>query len=270
MGARKRSSVERYHDRVAHRYDDSYRDDYWRWHDALTWDYLRPHLPGSLDAPIVDLGCGTGKWSARFVESGYTVTCVDISQRMLDRAAHKLQTGSGRSRVSFVRADLMDLSDLPAAAFAMAVGMGDPICCTASPVRAMRQIRRILRPDGLLCATLDNRLAAIDYYLEQGDPETLRRFLREGRTHWLTRDKKEQFPITTFLPSDVSKFVESAGFELIDLVGKTVLPMRAHREKLAESADRRTWASIEKKLSRRTDAMGRASHLQFVCRVRSK
>ena len=155
---------------------------------------------------------------------------------------------------------------IPDDTFACAVALGDPIGCTDSPQRALKEIRRILIPDGLLIATVDNRLAAIDFYLQSGDPHELEQFLRAGRTHWLTKDAAERFPIHTFGPTELRKLLETSGYTILDLVGKTVLPMRHHRQLLAESAQRRHFAQIEKSLCRDPAAMGRAGHLQVVAK----
>ena len=266
MSKPRRSAVQRYHDRVAPHYDHSYDDAFWQWHDSLTWDYLKPYLPRDANAELLDLGCGTGKWAAKLLKSGYRVTCVDVSRRMLDQARNKLEPLAGAGRATFVQADLLDLSDLPTGRFALAVAMGDPIGCTASPPKAMKQIRRVLSEDGVLVATFDNRLAALDYYLSAGDPRELSRFLRDGKTHWLTKDADERFPIHTFAPADLRRMIETTGFQLLELVGKTVLPMRHHREAIESPEARRVWAKIEKTLCRDEDAIGRASHLQVVCR----
>ena len=267
MSKSRRPAVQRYHDRVAGKYDHSYDDAYWLWHDALTWDYLKPFLPRDLSLPVLDLGCGTGKWALKLLKSGYRVTCIDISAQMLDQARQKLAQQGSLERAEFVQADLGDLTALPAGGFGAALALGDPIGCTDSPPRTLKQIRRLLVPGGTLIATFDNRLSALDYYLQAGDAQELARFLRQGRTHWLTRDTDEQFPIHTYSPDGVRKLVEAAGFEVVDLVGKTVLPMRQYRHLLEDAAARRRWASVEKSLCRNSDAMGRASHIQVVGRV---
>ena len=239
MTRRRRSAVQRYHDRVAPRYDHSYDDPFWTWHNTLTWDYLKPFLPHDLSVRVVDLGCGTGTWAAKLIKSGYRVTCVDISQRMLDQARRKIEQQAGLTRAEFIQADLGDLSELQAQRFSLAIALGDPIGCTRSPGHAMGRIRRILTADGTLVATFDNRLAAIDHYLQAGDSRSLARFLRDGKTHWLTQDPQERFPIMTFAPGDARALLEAAGFVLLDTVGKTVLPMRSHRELLSEPKARR-------------------------------
>ena len=134
-------------------------------------------------------------------------------------------------------------------------------------MRAMKEIRRVLVDGGVLVATLDNKLSAIEFYLEQGDPRELSKFLRDGRTHWLTKDAAEQFEITTFAPDELRRLVEAGGFEVLDMVGKTVLPMRHYRQLLADSESRRAWAKVEKSLCRDSAAIGRTSHLQVACRA---
>jgi ubiquinone/menaquinone biosynthesis C-methylase UbiE len=265
MKRHKTSAAKRYHDRVAPRYDDSYNDAFWQWHDTMTWDHLKPYLPRDLSLPVVDLGCGTGKWASKLAKSGFRVTCIDLSHQMLDQARRKLEHQGDLKRAVFVQADLCELGAVPDAEFALAVAFGDPIGSTSSPARALKETRRILRPEGVLVATFDNKLSAVDFYLQKGDAKELARFLRRGVTHWLTRDPDEQFPIHTYSPQEVVKLVESAGFQVIELLGKTVLPMRHYRHLLETSESRRIWAAVEKRLCRDRDALVLASHIQVAC-----
>ena len=266
MPRKRPQSVKKYHDRVAGRYDHSYDDAFWKWHDEITWEHLKSHLPADQHDPVIDLGCGTGKWGLKLVKSGYHVTFLDISHQMVDQARLKVDQMGATARTDFLAADIADLSCLEERRFKLAMAFGEPICCTPSPLQTLKQIRRILAPDGRLVATFDNKLAALDFYLERGKPAEVERFLRDGRTHWLTRDRDERFPIITASPSELEDLVAAAGFTLLDMMGKTVLPMRQHRQLLHDSAARRRWARIEKLLCRRVEAMGRAPHLQFACR----
>ena len=266
MSRNRRQAVETYHDRVAHKYDDIYDDLYWRWHDTLTWDYLKPNLPTRQSDPIIDLGCGTGKWGLKMARSGYGVTCLDISYKMVDVVRRKASESGMAEKVHCVRADLMDLSALPGGHFALATAFGEPLCSVDSPERALKQIRRLLKADGLLIGTIDNRLAGMDFYLERGDLDGLEKFIKTGRTHWLTKSKAEQFELHTQTPKQWTKLLSSAGFEVVELLGKTVLPLRRYREFLEDKARFRKLLALEKKLARDPDAVSRASHFQFVAR----
>lgn len=264
--ARRRDPNRKYHDRVAGKYEQIYNDAWWQWHDGLTWDYLKPHLPSDQLAPVVDLGCGSGKWGRRVLRSGYRVTFVDLSAKMLDAARRELAGTPGADRADLLNADLVDLSALPADHFALAMAMGEPIGCTTDPARALREIHRCLAPGGILVATFDNRAACIDHFVEKGDPRELERFLRSGRTHWLTRDPTEQFEIHTFDPDRLRKLLAAAGFEVLEMIGKTVLPMRRHRDLLADTDARKRWAKIEKGLARDHANLARCAHLQITAR----
>ncbi len=266
MAKRRRQAVQQYHDRVAGRYDDSYDDLYWQWHDSLTWDHLKPHVPSRHGAQTADFGCGTGKWGLRLLGAGCRVTFVDISIKMIEQSRAKVAEAPGSDRASFVQADLVDLSALPADTFELATAFGEPIAASRDPRETLRQMRRTLTPGGILVATFDNRLAAIEFYLQKGDVDALQRFIRDGRTHWLTNDVDEQFEIHTHAPADVRKLLESTGFEVLDMIGKTVLPMRHYRAMLAEPSARRALSAVEKSLWRDPAAIGRAAHIQVAAR----
>lgn len=266
MPRSRRGPNQRYHDRVAAKYEEIYDDAYWQWHDALTWEHLKRFLPTDLRSPTIDLGCGSGKWGRRLLKSGYHVTFVDLSVKMVDAARAQVEEAGGSERAVFAQADLMDLSAFPENHFGLAVAMGEPLGLAETPAQAMRQIARILAPGGVFVGTVDNRVACIEHYVNNNDPEELERFLRTGRTHWLTRDASEQFQIHTFEPDGLRRLCQQAGLEVLDMIGKTVLPMRRHRELLEDSATRRRWADIERRLAGDPANLARCAHLQIAAR----
>lgn len=266
MARNRRNANQRYHDRVAPKYEEIYDDAYWQWHDALTWDHLKRFLPTDLRAPVADLGCGSGKWGRKVLKSGYHVTFVDLSIKMVDQARNQAQESGDSERSAFIQADLVDLSALPKDHFGLCMAMGEPIGLCENPALAVRQIAGTLVQGGVLVGTVDNRIACIDYYLAQNNPDELEKFLRTGRTQWLTREEAERFPIQTFEPDGLRRMLEQAGFQMLELIGKTVLSMRRHRELLEESADRRRWAEIERRLAGDPANLGRCAHLQFAAK----
>ena len=258
---------ERYHDRVAHRYDDIYTGPRWDYWYELSWAPTKARLPADLRAPILDAGCGTGKYGLRAAKSGYTVTLSDLSQGMLEVARQKAAAMDVQERVTFVKADVMDLSMLPRDHFALAIAQGDVLSFAGHPAKAIKELRKTLRPGGILVASLDQTLAAIDHYCEKGDIEGLEKLVRGGEMEWLAHDANERFPVHTFTPEKLKDMFETAGFEVLDLFGKTVLPFKKLEPLFEDDAKAERLLALEKKLCRIPSAMGRASHLQITART---
>src|ERR1700733_478181 len=103
----------RYHDRVARQYDAIYDDPYWEFHDRLTWQAIKPHLPRDATAQCCDLGCGTGKWGLKTLKSGFATTFVDQSAAMIEQTRAKLPAlGPKAEKAMLLVADIVDLSAL--------------------------------------------------------------------------------------------------------------------------------------------------------------
>lgn len=267
--ARRGDRSRRYHDRIARRYDAMYDDPYWAFHDELTWRTIRPHLPVDAHARCADLGCGTGKWGQRLLKSGYPVAFVDSSGAMVEQTRQKLEAaGRGIERATLLQADIVDLSALPACAFALVLAMGDPLSICSDAAEAARQMARLLAPGGVAIATADSLLAGLEHYARGGDLDGLERFVRSGRTHWLTDDPDERFELTAFTPGQLRRLFEEAGFEVLELIGKPVLPVREHPALLDAPAAAERLLELEKRLRRDPAAAARSAHLQITARRR--
>src|SRR5262249_33878254 len=155
--SRQRRAAERYHDRIAPRYDSIYgKDPYWEFYRAVTWEHLRRFISPDLASPVLDVGCGTGEWGLRLARSGYRVVLSDISLGMLEAATRRAEQLGVLDRTEFVQADVCDLSALDDARFSLVIAEGDPLSFCADPRRAAREIFRVLRPGGHLVASVDH------------------------------------------------------------------------------------------------------------------
>jgi ubiquinone/menaquinone biosynthesis C-methylase UbiE len=256
----------RYHDRVARRYDSMYEDEYWRFHDRLTWSAITPHIPADLSSACCDLGCGTGKWGLKLLKSGYPVTFVDHAANMIEQVRSKL--GPRESKATLLAADMVDMPALADGSFALTVAMGDPLSICSDPARAAREMFRICRPGGVVIATADNHMAALEHYFAHGSLDELETFVHTGRTHWLTDDKREQFPLTTFTPATLDKLFSQAGFEVLHVTGKTILPLRRHQEWLSDPEAVGRLMRLEQQLAHDPSSAAIAAHLQITARRR--
>jgi ubiquinone/menaquinone biosynthesis C-methylase UbiE len=260
----------RYHDRVARQYDSIYDDPFWDFHDELTWRLIKPHLPRDLSARCADLGCGTGKWGFRLLKSGFATTFLDSAAAMIEQVRGKLESmGPRKDRATLVVGDIVQMPQLESDAFGLVLAMGDPLSICSDPPRAVREFARISHPGGIVIATADNKLAAIDHYVQRGNLDALEAFLRSGRTQWLTADERERFELTTFTPASLRRLFEHVGFEVLDITGKTIVPVRQNKKLLDDPDAVTRLLRIESELAKDPASAGRAGHLQITAKKKT-
>lgn len=228
---------------------------------------IKPWLPRDAAARCADLGCGTGKWGLRLLKSGFATTFVDNAAAMIERVRPKLEAlGAKGLKGSLVVADIVEMPAAPSDSFELVLAMGDPLSICSDAKRACREMARITRGGGVVIATADNKLAAIDHLIERGSLDALETFVRDGRTHWLTADERERFELTTFTPASLRRLFEGSGFEVIEVAGKTILPVRDNKRLLEEPGAVERLLKLESDLAKDPAAAGRCGHLQIVAR----
>jgi SAM-dependent methyltransferase len=263
----------RFHDRVAPRYDQIYDDPFWEFHDRITWNHLKHFLPRDPAAPVLDLGCGTGKWGLKLLKAGYPTTFSDLSPKMLDEVRKKLDTwrdtpdlAAKAARATVQEADATDLRAFPENHFALITAMGDVVSICSDPARCLSEVHRLLAPNGVFVFTVDNHLAAIDHFIASGNLHALASFVKTGKTEWLTKNVAEQFAVHMFTPAQIESLVRSKGFELVSKIGKTVIPARQNRKLFEDPTAIDTLVDLETRLQSDSAAAARASHLQLAVR----
>lgn len=268
MAKPKKSAAEAFHDRYANVYDSRYSGKpYWEIYDAVTWQHLRQFLPVDLSTRVLDVGCGTGKWGLRLAKSGYRVTLSDLSQKMLDQAERKAEAMGLSDRVTFHKADVTTLEGLADECFGFVTAQGDPLSCVERPGRALKAIARVMQPGGVLVASVDNRWAGMSHYLAAADWPGLDRFLKSGQTVWLAANKASQFPLHMFWPGELRKALEAQGFDVLDVLGKTVIITRQmEADAITDPSVQKRLVALELRYGRDPSALGRAAHIQVAAR----
>lgn len=100
---------------------------------------------------VLDLACGEGYGSAFMADFAKTVVGVDISQEAINHASHTYQ----KSNLTFRQASAIEL-DLPDKSFDVVVSF-ETIEHLAEQDEMLSEIRRVLRPDGILIISSPNR-----------------------------------------------------------------------------------------------------------------
>ncbi len=256
--------VAHYYNRVSKIYDSSYESPYWKIYHKATWENLRKHLPRDMSSKILDIGGGTGLWAIKIAKSGFQVVLADISVGMLDTAQKKCEAEKLLKKVSFTVCDICDMKEFSDESFELVVSEGDPISCCSNPRKAIQEIYRVTKPGGKTVCSVDNKWGAMHHFLDQGKIDELENFLRTGLSHWLTESQEEQFEVRFFSPEEIQKMFEDAGFTVISIIGKTIIPWRRY-PKLLENRDQlEQLIRIELSLNQHTSLLGSASHIEIV------
>jgi ubiquinone/menaquinone biosynthesis C-methylase UbiE len=103
----------------------------------------RQALLDKVTGTVLEVGVGTGKNLAHYPRD-VDVTGIDLSSRMLDRARAKMV--SVHVKAELVEADVQDLP-FDDDTFDTAVGTC-VFCSVADPVQGLRELSRVVRPDG--------------------------------------------------------------------------------------------------------------------------
>ena len=160
--------------------------------------------PVSGEARILEVGCGTGFFSA-FLQERYvdgSITCVDIDGRLLAEARAKLRPGRSGPPVDFLQADASRLA-LQTGSMDLAGSHFFYVDCRNAE-ETLREVVRVVKPGGVVCTM--EPIYQIDLlnmhcpYIEENEKELLVGFYREVLLDLPRRNGFDR-TITTRLPS---------------------------------------------------------------------
>lgn len=175
----------------------------------LVHDVLLAHLPK--DGVILDAGCGTAKWPMYLRRLGYRVLGIDISH---DACAIAKRIDP---RVDLVVADTRRTALRDHSVDAV-VSLGVVEHEEAGPLEGLREIHRILRPNGLLI-------------LDVPFNNLLRRLVTNPLQSWVTRRQRRAswklaFNEYRFTKRELRGFLAATGFEPLAVYPNDLLPPR--------------------------------------------
>lgn len=100
---------------------------------------------------VLDLGCGVGLLTFRAARRGARVKAIDINPQMLEIARRKAQQSGMAERISFAEMSVVDLDSEPAEHYdVVSSGLCFSELSEDEIDYVLQQVRRILKPDGLL------------------------------------------------------------------------------------------------------------------------
>lgn len=240
-----------YYSRIAKEYDSMYETPKWRLYHRLIQSFLSEHL--KVPCRVLDLGGGTGRWSLFLQERGFDVILVDPSEEMLKIAEKK-----GVKKFLKARAE-----DLPFSShsFDTVLAMGDVLSYVENKVKAFSEIARVLKPGGLLIATVDNFYTFLQHMIEEDAWEKVPRFLKTQTIE--VGNTLFSFNSYAFRPEDIESI---EGFDTIEVRGIGVFDYSEDQVRKKEDLI----FELEKEFSRDRAILWRAEHVFFVLKKKEE
>lgn len=190
-------------------------------YDILGW-HIVSQLALLPRARVVDAGCGTGRWSARFLKRGHNVTGIEnapgMIQRLHDRAFGPAfilcESDMETARIGDSEADLV-------------IAIGSLQYCD-NQARVIRRFFDWLRPGGQVAIMVDLLGALVSECIQKGKAEDALRFLRTRQGSY-TMDHVVT-PLHLYDRSELCGEFLAAGFEDVACTGLVVSAAALGRE----------------------------------------
>ena len=264
-------ATERYYDKSAE--EEWSRLDRHRIEFAVTLRIMRDYLPRP-PATIADIGGGPGRYSFTLARQGYRMTLVDLSRGCLDLAKQK-GLENKLSLDGYLHANATDLHELGDESFDVVLLMGPLYHLTLAEDRrvAVSEARRILKPDGLIFASVITRYAPIRWTARYEPAssyhiEFAKKVMDTGT--WKGTGEAYGFGRANCYftrPSEVRLLMEEADFKTLTIIGcEGAVSMVDEGVNQLQGELFESWVDVSYKMGKDPDALGAAEHLLYVGR----
>ncbi|CAG9615116.1 tRNA 5-carboxymethoxyuridine methyltransferase [Bacillus rhizoplanae] len=193
----------------------------------VNWHYIQKYLPKT--GKVLDNGAGPGKYAMKLAEQGYRVTLTDLVPRLVEVGENKArELGLSDRFDGFHIADARSLTLLENEQFDASLMMGPMYHLQSEQDRnlAIKELYRVTKNDGIVYVAFMPRikhvLSSLLYpqtWKPNDNMDSIQQFIRTGEFNH--SDKGRFTGAYYFNIEDIKPFMESYGFETLNLIGSS-------------------------------------------------
>ena len=236
-----------------------------RRHGIVEFETTMHHLHRFLkqDSQILDIGCGTGRYTSALMAEGYKVKAVELVQRNIDVFLKREPTAD------VVKGDARDMPFLPdgLADVTLLLGPLYHLIGDEEKLKALNEAKRVTKPGGLIfVAYLMNEYSILSYCF---DEERIGDLMDNG---FVDKDFHVRTPEGELYDyvrmEDVDRLNEKAGLERITVFSPDGAAdyMRTRLNRMSDETFAK-FIEYQKIISERQDLIGAGSHIVDVLRT---
>ncbi|MGZ9584396.1 class I SAM-dependent methyltransferase [Paenibacillus marinisediminis] len=198
----------------------------------VNWHHIKKHLPTV--GKVLDNGAGPGKYSMELAKLGYQVTLTDLTPRLVDHALDKAnEIGLINQFDGFYALDARDLQELPSEQFDASLMLGPMyhLQTEVDQIAAVRELYRVTKMNGVVYVAFISRIRKLQNALmfpKMWKPldrmDAITSFMDNG---CFNHEDEGRFTGAYYYHiDDIKPFMESCGFETLDLIGSSSIAGR--------------------------------------------
>ncbi|MFH0970282.1 MAG: class I SAM-dependent methyltransferase [Candidatus Diapherotrites archaeon] len=260
----KEKEVEVFYDQLSTKYEVEHSK---RVCDEILEYFLLKFLPKKTKLKIMDAGGGVGRFSFPLAKNGNEIVLTDISEGMLSEA-RRIATKNKLQNITFLKESIIDMRNQKNNSFDVVLVMNAILDYCGNHKQALKEIFRILKPNGVLIGNVNNRfIYSTMHELKEGSIEEFERVARTGDRYIRWGEAKTGHHTHEFTLEELKSDFSEAGFEMIHVLGIfNLLGKYANPEWLSDPKKRKKYLELQIKYAQKEEYINNSWDFFFIAK----
>lgn len=241
----------------------------------INWHYMKQYLPSS--GMVLDNGAGPGKYSMALAKQGFKVTLSDLTPRLVDLAKEKAsELGLMEQFNGFHVLNATHLAGIPNESFNASLMLGPlyHLQTEEERINAVKELYRVTKKEGIIFVAFQSRMRMTmtslqypQFWKPNDTMDAIHEFCNTGIFNHT--DEGRFTGAYYFNIEDIKPFMESHGFETIELIGSSSIGGMLNSEQKQYWEERGESQMLMKLLietAKDPSVLGLSSHLLYIGR----